>query len=527
MSSLDINGFTEVDPLVITDSITAHFKEWFARAADSHPGGICREGANWRELEGDWAFFHETYKDTKIPEGCLRTLHRAICFRRGDLGMRKQFSDSVMTTPSMEEFVASVRKRPPDSAPAVSGLSNNMIQLWPDVVLQRACEALVALWIKLEIPEYWRWRYLVLLPKKPEPTLNDLRPLTLVETIRKIWVAIFVTRIQTYVACAGVLSPNQHAYLWGKGTDTATIQLIHALETAKQGRTNLYMTTWDKTKAFDSVSKAVLIFTWVRIGVPPALAEYMVDMDIGGALLARMPLVTREVRKNAIAAIKRFGFETEIGAGQGDIPSPVNYDCFEDILLTALELQAEEDEHCGDFYVPDETGLSTPAPDIGFSDDLATIKAHLFALQRSADIVSAFCILFDVKLSMAKFRAFMVIWGNDKREIDDKLVIHTKGWVAHEITLVSDGSFKHLGVVSNLDASSDTQFDLNKAKIVQALNCVKAKRLPPVAKIMGVTKSLFPQVSFNMKFSAVPLKKLEEPFKAYKWFSECFALCKP
>ena len=105
----------------------------------------------------------------------------------------------------------------------------------------------------------------------------------------------------------------------------------------------------------------------------------MVDMDIGGALLARTPLVTREVRKNAIAAIKRFGFETEIGAGQGDIPSPVNYDCFEDILLTALEIQAEEDEHCGDFYVPDETGLSTPAPDIGFSDDLATIKAHLFA----------------------------------------------------------------------------------------------------------------------------------------------------
>ena len=191
-----------------------------------------------------------------------------------------------------------MRTRAMDSAPSVSGLSYNMIKLWPPAVLTTAYDALTTLWATMRVPDYWRWRYLVLLPKKPCPSLNDLRPLTLVETLRKIWVAIFVDRIQRYVSTSGVLSPNQHAYLWNKGTDTAAVQLLHALETAKEFKTDLYLTSWDMKRAFDSISKPALIFSWVRIGVPVALAEYLVNLDEGGTILVRTPLIVDRVKRD-------------------------------------------------------------------------------------------------------------------------------------------------------------------------------------------------------------------------------------
>ena len=510
ITSLDLDGLTVTEPTRITSAVSEHFEQWFALAKDTHPGGIGSENACWRDLLDDWDGFHARYASTGIPKHLLKTLHEAISLRRGDPVVRESFRETVLRTPTLEEFSKSIKQRPANSAPGVSGLSNNMIKLWPPEVLERAYAALVELWEQRRIPEYWRWRYLVLLPKKDNPSLDDLRPLTLVETLRKIWVAIFVQRIQQYVTDSGVLSPNQHAYLWGKGTDTAAVHLLHGLETAKEYATDLYLTSWDKKRAFDSVSKATLIFTWVRIGVPPDLAEYMVDMDIGGALLARSPLVVREIKCNKRAAVRRRGFTTRRGAGQGDVPSALNYACFEDILLTALEIESRKADEPGDFFVQNAEGDCSTIPEIGYSDDLISMKSTLSALQRSADIVSAFCILFDIQLSMAKFRAFMILWSNSNRMTPDQLFIHTRGWVRMPVTLDTSGSFKHLGVVCDLDASSDTQFKLNLALVKKMVTALGPRRLPPAAKWLGLQASLYPKISYSTKFTTTPLHKLDE-----------------
>ena len=510
MESLDLGGLTEVDPSVITSTLTDHFKDWFARSKDTHPGGIGDIGAHWSDLDCAWEKFHETYQGTNIPENTLRTLHQAIVFRRTDSSVRDAFHEDVMRRPTLAELKESIRRRPSDSAPSVTGCSYNMLKLWPEEVLEVAYKALDSLWDDMRIPDYWRWRYLVLLPKKPDPTLHDLRPLTLVDTLRKVWVAIFVDRIQKFVSKSGALSDNQHAYLYGKGTDTAAAQLLHALETARELKTDMFFTSWDMKKAFDSVSKAVLVFSWIRIGVPEALAVYMVDMDIGGSLLVRSPEVVAAVKSDLREAIKRFGFETVIGTGQGDIPSPLNWDCFIDILLTALEIDSRLDVLKGNFLVADADGFLIPMPEICFADDLLSVKARLEALQRSADIVSAFCIIFDLKLSMEKFRAFMVIWGNDKRELPDELIIHTKGWVPMVMKLELSGSFKHLGVTSDVDASSSTQHAMHLALLKKSLGVIKVKRLSDEAKWVGISKSLYAKIAYSAKFESVSLNKLEE-----------------
>ena len=135
MDSLDIDGLTSTDQPTITRVMRDHFKEWFGGNLSTHPGGIGSVGASWSDLAEPWTEFRCRYVGVRIPEPVLRTIFDALNTRRGSEEDRAAFQRSVMVTPTAEEFAHSVRTRAMDSAPSVSGLSYNMIRLWPTEVL--------------------------------------------------------------------------------------------------------------------------------------------------------------------------------------------------------------------------------------------------------------------------------------------------------------------------------------------------------------------------------------------------------
>ena len=51
-----------------------------------------------------------------------------------------------------------------------------------------------------------------------------------------------------------LLHNSQNAYMRNKGCKDATIQIINALEEAEQAETLIALSSWDFTRAFDSVS---------------------------------------------------------------------------------------------------------------------------------------------------------------------------------------------------------------------------------------------------------------------------------
>jgi hypothetical protein len=93
--------------------------------------------------------------------------------------------------------------------------------------------------------------------------------------------------------------------------------------------------------------------------------------------------------------IKQLGFIPERGTGQGDIPSPLLWVGVFDILLTALDTVQD-----GQLFAPIGDGASEPVRDSAYADDLLSVVTTLPALQRKADIVSAFCLLFGIDLSV-------------------------------------------------------------------------------------------------------------------------------
>jgi hypothetical protein len=370
------------------------------------------------------------YSTSVIPKPLLGVLWSALRLKVTE-DVERLFHSEMLSDPSYEDFAAAVDCAPNDSAPGPSGLSYNMIKLWQDNMRRRVFGDLLDCWKRKSVPEYWKWRFLAPIPKdstKESLGLVDLRPIVLVEALRKVWASIFVRRIQRLWKVHATLHPGQHGYLQGKGTDTAVVEVLNALETAKEYKSPFFMSSWDMKRAFDSVPKQLLIWSWVRLGVPPVLAEYLVEMDLSGHTLIRTPMAYRVLHERGRSEIQKRGlqFEADKGTGQGDIPSPLNWDAFFDILLTALDMVKG-----GEMFTQDKNFRIRPVQQAAYADDLVSIVGSREALQVMADIVSALCIFSEVSLSHGKFRAFAPNWGNAHRPGFSEggvIVIHTGVW---------------------------------------------------------------------------------------------------
>ena len=148
--------------------------------------------------------------------------------------------------------------------------------------------------------------------------------------------------------------------------------------------------------------------SWVRLGIHPTISRWLPYMDVGGPTVIRIPW--------ALAIWKRYhydgfrptpslehpaSFVRTRGTPQGDVSSLHNWVSFFDIALRALNF--DQQNHAGaSLFAFKATGRRRElynAGDISFADDLVSTTGTLPELQRIADILSAFPVLFDMELS--------------------------------------------------------------------------------------------------------------------------------
>jgi hypothetical protein len=197
----------------------------------------------WQDLLEPEEAFCDRYRSTGVPDHLLCTVWQAL--RPKVSQEEREANNNIMDAPSFDDFKAALQAGAPDSAPGPSGLSYNMMKLWSDDIKRKVYGHLIEMWKSHTVPDYWKWRWLAPIPKTEDPSLTDLRPIVLIESLRKVWASIFVRRIRTYWDDTGILHPGQHGYLRGKGTDTAVVEVLNALETAKEYKSPIFMSSWD------------------------------------------------------------------------------------------------------------------------------------------------------------------------------------------------------------------------------------------------------------------------------------------
>ena len=106
----------------------------------------------------------------------------------------------------------------------MQGLTYAMMKAWPEDITRYVYDLLCSLWHQKMVPGWWRHRWLIPFPKKPEnPTLEELRPIFLLEATRKCWTGLIVAAIMDQIEKHNVLSEAQHGFRRKRGTHTANI----------------------------------------------------------------------------------------------------------------------------------------------------------------------------------------------------------------------------------------------------------------------------------------------------------------
>jgi len=467
LSSLRIDEEEVTDQDEINRAATDHMKMWFDEKPAPFDGCLGGVGAKWRDVfapEED--FLHRT-AGSGIPHSLRSHMWKHFQKKDIDRTAMSDFSSLMAEPPSLDEWLSRVKGLPKKSAPGPSGLTYDMIQCWPVEIHRAVLDAHIELWHKGLSPGSWSRKWLVLIPKGAGATLDDFRPLMLIEALRKVWSGIFLGRIQCFLETNRVLHPSQHGASRGAGTDTAAPIFINALETAREWGSSIFISSWDVKRAFDSISREYQIAALVRVGIPVDTAEYLVNLDGGGEVAVRSPLnETSNLDIGGWDNVREDGymFRAGRGTGQGDPLSPLIFACCLDPLVCALA-----DISDGSFFVQSLDQVSTVVPDIAYVDDAVSVTGTFEALQKKADVMSAFASLINIELSLKKLRTFAVQWGNPNRPDHDQLVVHiatgSSGWSPIEVPLKSTGEFTHLGVAYNMNLCGPELYDRASAMI--------------------------------------------------------------
>ena len=119
-------------------------------------------------------------------------------------------------------------------ASAMTGLTYNMVKMWPDCALKRAYDLLLQMWNAEHTPAFHKLRWMCLIPKLPGSNKQaDTRPISLLEVLRKLWNSFFMKKVNNFLSRHNVPHTAQCAY-WAKmGTDTASLELVNAMEAVR------------------------------------------------------------------------------------------------------------------------------------------------------------------------------------------------------------------------------------------------------------------------------------------------------
>ena len=85
---------------------------------------------------------------------------------------------------------------------------------------------------------------------------------------------------------------------------TASLMFINAIEEAVEKDEPLHVSSWDITRAFDSVSKNIIRLAWSRLGVPASWVQWLVGLDERGTLVVRTPHAIRVWDRHKSKGIK-------------------------------------------------------------------------------------------------------------------------------------------------------------------------------------------------------------------------------
>ena len=518
------------DPELVHTTLTDGWEEIFLLEDDSLPVKLGLEppgspdnplpaADTWEELLQDPAKIEtalSTGPGNTIPAPLRHEIAKALCA----VPQSAQFEEAVaaalakpFSRPEFDKIIQKTR----NTAPGLSGLTYQMLQLLPAQGKDDFFRLMHRMWDTKTVATFWQNKGLAGIPKAGRDVISgpaDLRPIGLIEVTRKVWTRMVLGRIHgCLIQFPQLLQPNHCGGLANKGTDTALLQMMQIMEDfveydidpeAGNAAHMLDFTSWDTTKAFDSVGFHLQYAAWRRIGIPRAIVNWMLNLDLYGKFVVLTPYAQAQLDKirmpdpTAIGhhvIIGSLGFTPKKGFTQGDVKSPLSWITFFDILMTALN-NCRPDE-----YPHSRTDHSRVDPifPVAYIDDLSSFTSSREHTEALAAIVSAAHAFLGTEAATKKFRAITT------RLPPGHLTIYKKGWVEHKVAFGKDTQrVRMLGTDICLSNTWTAQIKTVVHEVRGFIKLLRRKRAAPETKGAVIVTAVLTKYVFPATVSSWP-----------------------
>ena len=492
-----------------TNHVTAHPWIQLSKLNDPSPAG---EALRNSLLNGTWRTDYPTIIHTLPP----RYHHYAAAYLdnfryKASVEQKLDLSILIDKPITFETFHSALMQKSGTKSPGPTGLTISILQNTPTPVLQSIYTALNVMWTQHHVPPSWKRREMALLPKKPNSvTLAELRPLMLLEVLRKLWLGLFLKPIAAYLVQNNLLCSYQSGGIPNSGTEDTILQIINTIEDSSERAQNLEILAFDKAKAFDSPGRiGGISLAWQRLGVPKHIANYIADCDNNNQIFPRTPYyLTNNKTSDDLA------FHASMGTPQGCSSASISYVVVEDIILSTFQTQLTTIDP---YYARDPSGILFPQPPTQFVDDTYVFCSSTSGAQNAIDLLQTAEPLLNIRINPSKTRHFSLQWcpptSNSKpyytlKNPSQTLYAYDTNAVRTPISPIPLSSpTRALGAMITPDNSSthiaDIKLQINRIKHIML------KKKASIQTIWAILKQcVYPKFTYILKFSNISMYDL-------------------
>src|SRR3990170_2543454 len=231
-------------------------------AVNSHFQSVANSKHSSKEFSDEWKFWKASYEPLS--------------------SINSNIYSTLMLPPSKSEWYEIVNNLPKGKAVGPSQISNEMLQhVGPytfNIIWNFICAT-----IKLgDFPEQWKEAYVYPIPKPQEwfNRLNNTRPITLLDTIRKGVVKLLTNRLSNIFVQHHILKGYNFAALPHRSTFDAIRLMDHILQDAHDDKKEVWMLFQNMSKAYDRVNIFMLQHALKRLKLPSIFIKFITNLFI-------------------------------------------------------------------------------------------------------------------------------------------------------------------------------------------------------------------------------------------------------
>ena len=202
-------------------------------------------------------------------------------------------------------------------------------------------------------------------PNKPKGPVTSLRPITLLNSIRKVISIIVLRRITESGALSRHLGTTQSGFRPGRSTADVVWTQRWIAARAIRYRQQFHILGLDMSKAFDTINRLKLLEVMSAITNPDCTC-------LIHHLLHNTTITVK------VASATAEPFESTIGTPQGDSLSPVLFICY-------LEAALQE---CRTRLAPRPAGDASLPPETGYADDISYYSTCRLWLENALPVIA-------------------------------------------------------------------------------------------------------------------------------------------